>query len=248
MDKETLRYLDLRLVEEVFNPTVRTQPSKRTQARTLEKEKPPDSQPQETISDVTDEIRTFNWSDLERRISDCKLCGLHKGRTKAVPGIGNYFADWMFIGEGPGAEEDRKGEPFVGRAGKLLNQMLAAMNLERASVYITNIVKCRPPENRNPEYEEAATCMPYLKRQIELVRPKVIIALGGVAAKHLLASDASVGSMRGKVHSYAGIPVITTYHPAYLLRKNSGKQKTWSDLCLGLREMRKIRDGNTAPN
>ena len=146
------------------------------------------------------------------------------------------------MGEGPGADEDAQGEPFVGQAGKLLDNMLAAIGLKRGTnVYIANILKCRPPGNRNPEPHEALQCEPYLHRQIELIRPKLIIALGKVAAANLLASDASVGSMRGRIHQYRGIPLIVTYHPAYLLRSLADKAKAWADLCFAVRAMQGLK-------
>jgi DNA polymerase len=156
-------------------------------------------------------------------------CRLHESRTQTVFGVGNPAADWMFIGEAPGAEEDRRGEPFVGRAGKLLDEMLLAIG--------ANILKCRPPNNRDPRPDEAASCRPYLERQIELVQPKIILAVGRIAAQQLLQSDAPVGRLRGKVHQLDAIPLVVTYHPAYLLRSPSQKRKSWDDLCLARRVM-----------
>ena len=154
----------------------------------------------------------------------------------------------MFVGEGPGAEEDAKGEPFVGQAGRLLDNMLPAIGLKRGTnVYIANCVKCRPPGNRNPERDEAAACEPFLHRQIELIKPKLIVALGRVAAANLLATDASVASLRGRVHRYRDTPLIVTYHPAYLLRSLHDKAKAWEDLCFAVRVMRDLSDGITAP-
>jgi DNA polymerase len=149
-----------------------------------------------------------------------------------VFGVGNSAADWMIIGEAPGAEEDRRGEPFVGRAGKLLDEMLLAVGQRRRDVFIANILKCRPPNNRDPSAEESASCRPYLQRQIELVQPKIILAVGRIAAQQLLQSDAPVGRLRGKVHDLDRIPLVVTYHPAYLLRSPSQKRKSWDDLCL----------------
>jgi uracil-DNA glycosylase family 4 len=176
----------------------------------------------------------LNWPELVATIKACTLCELHQQRTQAVPGVGNQQADWMVIGEAPGADEDKQGEPFVGRAGKLLDQMLLAIGLKRETVYITNIVKCRPPGNRDPRPEEAAACEQYLKRQIELVRPKIILAVGRISAHNLLKTDQKVGAMRGKRFEYAdtGIPVVVTYHPAYLLRSPAEKRKAWQDLLL----------------
>ena len=184
------------------------------------------------------EIMSLEWKELKARVAGCTDCPLHAKRNKTVFGVGDENADWLFVGEGPGADEDAQGEPFVGQAGKLLDNMLAAIQLKRGTnVYIANILKCRPPGNRNPEPQEALQCEPYLQRQIELIRPKLIIALGKVAAANLLASDASVGSMRGKVHQYRGIPLIVTYHPAYLLRNLADKAKAWADLRFAVRTM-----------
>ncbi len=173
------------------------------------------------------------------KVAACTACALHSGRRQTVFGVGNPKADWMFVGEGPGEEEDRRGEPFVGRAGKLLDAMLKAMNLDRTIVYIANIVKCRPPGNRNPSLEEAAACIPYLKRQIELIAPRLIVALGAVAAQRLLETDRPVGALRGKLQYPAHLepPVLVTYHPAYLLRSPGQKRKAWEDLQLAMREM-----------
>ncbi|MCY4477146.1 MAG: uracil-DNA glycosylase [Gammaproteobacteria bacterium] len=176
---------------------------------------------------------------LRSKVAACKACGLHAGRRQTVFGVGNPRADWMFVGEGPGEEEDRRGEPFVGRAGKLLDAMLQAMKLDRTIVYIANIVKCRPPGNRNPSLEEAAACIPYLTRQVELIAPRLIVALGAVAAQRLLETDRPVGALRGKLHYAAHLepPVLVTYHPAYLLRSPGQKRKAWEDLQLAMREM-----------
>jgi uracil-DNA glycosylase family 4 len=178
------------------------------------------------------------WPALKADVAACTACPLHAKRNKTVFGIGDENADWLFVGEGPGADEDAQGEPFVGQAGKLLDNMLAAIRLKRGeNVYIANVVKCRPPGNRNPEPGEALCCEPYLHRQIDLIRPRLIIALGKVAAANLLASDASVASMRGRVHEYRGTPLIVTYHPAYLLRTLADKAKAWEDLCFAVRTM-----------
>ena len=177
-------------------------------------------------------ISNMQWPDLKSSVASCTRCPLHKGRTRDVFGVGDENAEWMFIGEGPGAEEDKKGEPFVGQAGKLLDNMLASIGLSRtANVYIANIVKCRPPQNRNPELAEAETCLPFLERQITLIQPKLIIALGRVAAQNLLKTDATIANLRGRSHALNGTPVIVTYHPAYLLRNLTDKAKAWEDLC-----------------
>jgi DNA polymerase len=163
-------------------------------------------------------------------IGDCTRCRLHKGRKNIVFGVGNVNADLMFVGEGPGADEDEQGEPFVGRAGQLLNNMIAAMGLKRSDVYIANVVKCRPPQNRTPEKDECDTCSPFLMRQIEVIRPKVIVALGAVAAKNLLAVNDSMASLRGRWYDFKGARLLVTYHPAYLLRDPRQKKEAWKDL------------------
>lgn len=192
-------------------------------------------------------IMRMDWSELKASVAACTACPLHAKRNKTVFGVGDENADWLFVGEGPGAEEDAQGEPFVGQAGKLLDNMLAAINLKRGhNAYIANVVKCRPPGNRNPESAEALACEPYLHRQIELLQPKLIVALGKVAAVNLLAREASVASMRGKLHQYRGIPLIVTYHPAYLLRTLSDKAKAWADLCYAVETMSGLQSGKSA--
>ena len=182
-----------------------------------------------------------DWIPLKAAVSGCTKCGLHKTRTQTVFGVGDEQADWMLIGEAPGAEEDRLGDPFVGQAGKLLDNMLAAIGLSRRrNVYIANVLKCRPPGNRNPAPEEVEQCSPHLLKQIELVKPKLIVAMGRFAAQTLLESDASIAAMRGRVHRYAGVPLIVTYHPAYLLRTLEDKAKAWEDLLFARRTMRAL--------
>ena len=190
----------------------------------------------EVVADdlAVDERPLLDWPALRDAVASCTRCGLHETRTQTVFGVGSESADWMIIGEAPGAEEDRRGEPFVGRAGKLLDQILRAVGLDRSSVFIANILKCRPPNNRDPSRQEAACCRDYLERQIELIQPRLILAVGRVAAQHLLETDAPVGRMRGEPH-YLGprrIPLVVTYHPAYLLRSPIQKRKVWQDLCL----------------
>jgi uracil-DNA glycosylase family 4 len=171
------------------------------------------------------------WFMLREAVPACTACGLHKSRTRTVLGVGDERADWMLVGEAPGAEEDRVGEPFVGQAGKLLDNMLAALGLARSeNVYIANVLKCRPPGNRNPEPAEVAKCSPFLQQQIALVQPKLIVAMGRFAAQALLGTDASIASLRGRVHQYQGVPLVVTYHPAYLLRNLPDKAKAWEDL------------------
>ena len=183
------------------------------------------------------EVPVMDWQTLQRTVSECRLCELHRSRIQAVFGVGNPAADWMIVGEAPGAEEDRLGEPFVGRAGQLLDAMLAGLGLSRASVYIANVLKCRPPNNRDPRPEEADSCAPYLDRQIGLVAPKIVLAVGRVAAQRLLCIDSALGRMRGTVHQYGAdaVPVVVTYHPAYLLRRPAEKARAWEDLLLAAR-------------
>jgi len=172
------------------------------------------------------------WQALEARVSACTRCVLHESRTQTVFGTGNRNADWMIVGEAPGADEDKQGEPFVGRAGHLLNEMLFAAGYRRTDVYIANILKCRPPENRDPSADEVACCEPYLQQQIALIQPKLILAVGRIAAHKLLHTTTQVGRLRGVVHHYGEqrIPLIVTYHPAYLLRSPLEKRKVWEDL------------------
>ncbi|MCW8906218.1 MAG: uracil-DNA glycosylase [Sedimenticola sp.] len=177
-----------------------------------------------------DDVGRLDWPRLEARVADCDACELHRSRTRTVFGSGSREADLMVIGEAPGADEDRKGEPFVGRAGQLLGAMLAAIGLAREQVYIANILKCRPPGNRDPRADEVVKCHAYLQRQVALVRPKVIVAVGAVAARNLLQRDEPVGRLRGQAHQYRGIPLVVSYHPAYLLRSPEQKAKAWMDL------------------
>jgi DNA polymerase len=172
-----------------------------------------------------------DWAELEAEVRVCTKCSLHKTRTQTVFGVGHRHAQWMFIGEAPGADEDRQGEPFVGKAGQLLNAILFAMGLKREEVYIANVLKCRPPGNRDPQPEEVAQCEPYLIRQIELIRPQLIVALGRHAAHSLLKTEVPLGKLRGQKLSYHGTPLFVTYHPAYLLRNPADKRKVWDDLC-----------------
>lgn len=176
-------------------------------------------------------IAALDWQDLAAEAASCGACNLCKQRKQAVLGVGAADAPWLFVGEGPGADEDARGEPFVGQAGQLLDAMLAAAGLQRGrEVYIANVVKCRPPGNRTPSLDEAARCAPFLDRQINLIQPKLIVALGKTAAIRLTGSEASMASLRGKKHEYRGIPVVATYHPAYLLRNLPDKLKAWEDL------------------
>lgn len=177
------------------------------------------------------------WQDLRQRVAACTACELHKSRKQTVFGVGDVQADWLLIGEAPGAEEDRQGEPFVGRAGKLLNAMLEAMGLSREQVFIANILKCRPPNNRDPKPEEVIACDSFLKKQIALIEPKIILTVGRIAAQNLLKVDTPIGRMRGQRYEYGdtGIPVVVTYHPAYLLRSPREKRKSWQDLQMAMK-------------
>ena len=180
-------------------------------------------------------IAALDWTALEAEVKACTACGLHAGCTQTVFGVGDPQAKWLVIGEAPGADEDRQGEPFVGRAGQLLNSMLLAIGLKREQVYIANVLKCRPPNNRDPKPEEAELCRPFLERQIALIKPGIILAVGRIAAQNLLHTDTTIGRLRGQVHILGGTPVVVTYHPAYLLRSPGEKRKAWTDLQLAVR-------------
>jgi DNA polymerase len=192
-------------------------------------------------------IMQLDWQGVQDCVANCQACDLAKTRTQTVFGVGDPNADWLIVGEAPGSEEDRKGEPFVGQAGKLLDNMLAAIKLKRGqNVFIANVLKCRPPENRNPHADEVAMCDPFLKRQVEIIKPKLIIALGKFAAQSLLGSEDTISSMRGKLHDFHGVPVVVTYHPAYLLRSLPEKAKAWEDLCFANKTMAGLRDSASA--
>jgi len=173
-----------------------------------------------------------DWESVSRAVAACTRCALHQCRGRTVFGVGNRTARWLIVGEAPGAEADRQGEPFVGRAGKLLDSMLRAIDLDRSTVFIANVLKCRPPNNRNPEPAEVAQCLPFLEQQIALLNPSIMLAVGSIAAQSLLATDEPVGRLRGRVHAFgsAGTPLVVTYHPAYLLRSPGEKRKAWEDL------------------
>ena len=187
-----------------------------------------------THMDLPPEKHAIEWNSLKQHVSSCIACGLHQSRTQTVFGVGDAHASWMAIGEAPGAHEDRQGEPFVGRAGVLLNEMFRALGLKREEVFITNILKCRPPNNRDPEPEEAAACETFLKQQVNYIKPKIILAVGRVAAQNLLKTDAPIGKLRAKLHYYQDIPVVVLYHPAYLLRSPLEKRRAWDDLRFAL--------------
>ena len=193
-------------------------------------------EPASPRADAPDEsaVSSMDWRALRAAVEGCRLCPLSESRTSTVFGVGATEADLLIVGEAPGAEEDRQGEPFVGRAGQLLDAMLAGVRQSRATAYIANVLKCRPPANRDPSAEESTLCAPYLQRQIELIQPRVIVAVGRIAAQRLLGEDLPLARMRGRVHYYGSrrIPLVVTYHPAYLLRRPSEKSKSWRDLLL----------------
>lgn len=198
----------------------------------------PVASPRAEIPD--DKVRA--WAQLEAEVRVCTKCPLHKTRTQTVFGTGNRNAKWMFIGEAPGADEDRQGEPFVGRAGQLLNAILFAMGLKREEVYIANVLKSRPPNNRDPQPEEVEQCEPYLLRQIELIQPRLIVALGRHAAHSLLKTEAPLGKLRGQQLAYHGTPLFVTYHPAYLLRNPADKRKVWEDMRRAQAAMKRLEE------
>jgi DNA polymerase len=184
-------------------------------------------------------IELMEWDALQQAVAACQACKLCEGRSNTVFGVGDLQADWLVVGEAPGENEDLQGEPFVGQAGKLLDNMLGALGLGRRDrVYIANVLKCRPPGNRNPEPDEIAQCEPFLRRQVELLRPKIILAMGRFAVQTLLQTSEPIGRLRGRVHRYNDVPVVVTYHPAYLLRNLPDKAKAWADLCLAQAVMR----------
>lgn len=207
----------------------------------------PDAGAVAAVPSRSETIALLEWDTLVAHIAGCTACALCKTRKKTVPGVGPQTAQWMFVGEGPGAEEDAVGEPFVGQGGRLLDNMLKAIGLSRnKDSYITNVVKCRPPGNRDPELVEVAECSPYLARQVELQKPKLIVALGKFAALTLLNTDATVSSLRGRVHDYRGVPLIVTYHPAYLLRNLPEKARAWEDLLFAKRTFAGLQSGESA--
>ncbi len=197
-----------------------------------------EARPAHAAGERAGRIARMGWDELKAEVAACTACGLRNTCTQTVYGVGDAQADWLLVGEAPGAEEDARGEPFVGQAGRLLDGMLAGIDLARGTnVYIANVLKCRPPGNRNPEHAEVAQCAPLLLRQLELIRPRLILAMGRFACQTLLETDASIASLRGRVHRYQGVPLIVTYHPAYLLRNLPDKAKAWEDLCFARRTM-----------
>jgi DNA polymerase len=201
--------------------------------------------PSREVSVRADElIARMDWDELARTVAACTRCGLETARTQTVFGVGNRNAEWLVVGEAPGADEDRQGEPFVGRAGQLLNSMLRALGFQREQVYIANVLKSRPPGNRDPQPHEVRCCLPYLQRQIALIRPKIILCVGRIAAQNLLATDTPIGKLRGRLYRLepSGTPLVVTYHPAYLLRSPGEKRKAWSDLLFA----REVANGHVA--
>lgn len=198
------------------------------EAAPLVESAPQEAAPQESLPREA----AFDWPQLRERVAACTRCGLSATRTQTVFGVGNLQAEWLVVGEAPGAEEDRQGEPFVGRAGQLLNSMLRAIGLAREQVYIANVLKCRPPQNRDPVAAETVECLPFLDRQIALLKPKIMLVVGRIAAQNLLRTDAKLGSLRQQVHIFGAtrVPLVVTYHPAYLLRSPAEKRKAWEDL------------------
>ena len=196
---------------------------------------------QSILNESAEQAASSKLRTLEKQVAKCTACVLHESRTQTVYGVGNANADWLIIGEAPGAEEDKQGEPFVGRAGLLLNDMLKAIDLSREEIYIANILKCRPPNNRDPRLEEAQACENFLKKQITLIKPKIILCVGRIAAQNLLKDETPIGKMRGQRYVYAdtdtdtNIPVVVTYHPAYLLRSPKEKRKSWEDLKMAVK-------------
>jgi len=217
----------------IAQPTVATTPTVPTSRSVRQKpaEVPLKAAPA-TVDAPAPDRTGLSWTELQAEVGACRLCTLCGTRTQTVFGVGDRQASWMIVGEAPGADEDRQGEPFVGRAGQLLNAMLDAVGHPRATVYIANVLKCRPPANRDPLPEEVRQCLPNLQRQIELVAPKLILCVGRVAAQNLLGVDAPLAQLRGKIHHVGAAqhPVVVTYHPAYLLRSPSEKRKAWADL------------------
>ena len=235
MDDRALRELELLAVAKLYG----FETSGGSQEAAVEEASPAMSTPQIRIAPAS--IAAMDWDALRAAVAACAACGLCKQRKQAVFGVGSETASWLFVGEGPGADEDEQGEPFVGQAGRLLDSMFAALGLRRGrEVYIANVVKCRPPGNRTPTFDEAAACAPFLDRQVDLISPRLIVALGKTAANRLLQTEASVGSLRGRVHRYRHTPVVVTYHPAYLLRNLPDKAKAWEDLLFARRTLRAI--------
>jgi uracil-DNA glycosylase len=249
-----LRALDIEVWERRGLPRAQTEPETSTEPQRVAPERAgaPARRPTPTSVSAPIELDSnhaanLDWQALEQSVRGCQRCPLHATRTQAVFGVGNRNASWLVIGEAPGADEDRQGEPFVGRAGQLLNSMLKAMGLAREQVFIANILKSRPPNNRDPRPEEVRACLPYLYRQIELINPRLILCVGRIAAQTLLGTDTPIGKLRGKLHHLAPLqpqgtarPMIVTYHPAYLLRSPAEKRKAWGDLVLAMQTFERL--------
>jgi DNA polymerase len=213
-------------------------PSRAEMAQPVKLQAPVARAPQPEDTGRSAAIELMQWDALAQAVASCEACGLCAGRRNTVFGVGDTQADWLIVGEAPGENEDLQGEPFVGQAGRLLDNMLKSLGLDRKrKVYIANVLKCRPPGNRNPEPAEVAQCEPFLRRQVQLLQPKIILAMGRFAVQSLLGSDEPIGKLRGRSHEYMGVPLIVTYHPAYLLRNLPDKAKAWADLCLALEVM-----------
>ena len=228
-------------VAEALAPAVASPAAPPASARTAPAAGPPPVQPRGAPAAGADALL---WQALREEVLSCTKCPLHLTRTQGVFGVGPQRADWLVIGEAPGAEEDRRGEPFVGAAGQLLDAMLKAIGLDRSSnVYIANVLKSRPPGNRDPKPEEVSACLPYLKRQVELLRPKIMLAVGRIAAQSLLGTDAPLGRLRSQVHQFGAVPLVVTYHPAYLLRSPGEKRKAWEDLKFARSVYQKLAEG-----
>ena len=236
-----LRELELDQVVRLYRaaPSEALAPMAEDTRRAVAEGPPSVAEPAQVVARAPADVAALDWDGLRETVAQCRLCSLCAQRRQAVLGVGDPRAEWLFVGEGPGHEEDAQGEPFVGQAGKLLDAMLNAIGLRRGKAdYIANVVKCRPPGNRTPTPQEAQACAPFLDRQVALVGPRLIVALGKTAATRLLGSEASLASLRGRVHRYQGIPVVVTYHPAYLLRTPVDKAKAWEDLLFARRTLR----------
>lgn len=235
-----LREMGLAPIWRLRDPPAATAPEART-APVVHVAPPAPAIPQAAGEERTGRIARMDWDELGTAVAQCRACRLCEKRKQAVLGVGDAAADWLFVGEAPGADEDEKGEPFVGQAGKLLDNMLAAIGLRRGrGVYIANVVKCRPPGNRTPEAAETAACFPFLERQIALIAPKLIVALGRPAAQTLLDAQVKIASVRGRLFEFRGTPLIVMYHPAYLLRNLPDKARAWEDLCFARSAMRAL--------
>jgi DNA polymerase len=234
MDARRLQYLDAMGIQAWERRNAAPAPDEVRGTPDEERQAPEEPKPETRNSQpVAGDIAALDWPALQQRVQACTLCEeLAATRTQTVFGVGDHQAQWLVIGEAPGADEDAQGEPFVGRAGQLLNAMLLAIGLKREQVFIANVLKCRPPGNRDPKTEEAANCEPYLRRQIALLQPRMILAVGRIAAQNLLKTDTPIGKLRGQVHRYGDVPLVVTYHPAYLLRSPGEKRKAWDDLRL----------------